>query len=72
MKDNGYNHQIFKEITNARQLVELQNKSDPLEQILISMEQNQRSTTRQNNIVIIIATLTLIVTILSAIFKLSI
>ena len=72
MKDNGYNHQIFKEITNARQLIELQNKSDPLEQILMSMEQNQRSTTRQNNIVIIIATLTLIVTILSAIFKLSI
>lgn len=40
MKDNGYNHQIFKKITNARQLVELQNKSDPLEQILMSMEQN--------------------------------
>ena len=65
MKDNGYNHTLFKEISSARQLIELENKTDPIEQILKAVYETQTSTTRQNNIVITIAILTLIASIIS-------
>lgn len=97
MKPNAYNQHIFNNVTSARQLSELANMPDPLEnqfkesikqtQILhqsLSLNEknveqiqlmyntileNQKSNTKQTNIVIWLTALTLVATILTSIFK---